>query len=522
MYACPNCGRNIKFDITSQSLLCEACSSSFSPYDVIKKEDAVKDTYRTNVYMCPSCGGEIRTDSDNEVTSVCMYCGGSTIISSRISDEKKVDYIIPFSVTKEECNALYANKLRRNIFAPSEVRRKIKADGFRGIYMPYWIYSITQQGEFALDGSREYYEDGKYVSANYTIEGELDASYVGVSFDASSSFPDNMSQTIAPYDMAGLEEFTPSFLSGFYADASDTPEEIYHADAINLVSEKTLECIGEETMPVKVAIKEGEDVGKELNSVCDSYKSAMFPVWFMSFKHHGRMSYSVINGQTGDLYADIPISIRKYLLGSLIIFIPIFLALNMFTLTPQILCFLTGIFTFLTILLYNKEAQILYLKENNLDDKGYCYHNGMPLPKRRMKKTRKDKKALIKGWMPVIFSVIWSLGVIILGILFVTSYAMIESRIYGFIFPILSLVFYIIGQIKYDKGIAPTLLSTLVSVVTGVFLFVNPVYDMWFYTVAIAGIASVIFNVFCLIRVYNRLATRPMPQFRRGGDDDAV
>lgn len=529
MYACPNCGRNIKFDIASQSLLCDACSSSFSPYDVVKNEDAAKDTYQTNVYTCPSCGGEIRTEEDNVATAVCMYCGGSNVLTERISDEKKVDYIIPFKVTKEECNRIYAKKLKRNIFAPSEIRRKIKADSFRGIYMPYWIYSITQKGDISLDAKRDYREGSNSVSETYKIEGKIDASYAGVSYDASSSFPDNMSQVIAPYDIAGLKEFTPSYLSGFYADASDTQSDIYYDEAMELVSETTLKKISDKISPAKLDIAEGTVVREALKSKCDEYRSAMFPVWFMSFKHRGRMSYSVVNGQTGDIYADVPISIWKYLLGSLIIFIPFFLLLNLFTLTPQLLCFLTGIFAFITILIFNKESKTLYCKEQNLDDRGYCYHNGMPLPECK-RNLDKEKKNNIKTTLGAILSVvvlgILYLGGVVLGLIYVLFYSLYATRLYGFIFPTLAVIFYVMGQIqysKYKKGIAPTLISAIVSVITGFFILFNPVYDVWYYAAAIVGILSVIFNVICLVNVFNKLSTRPMPQFKRsGGDDDAV
>lgn len=52
--------------------------------------------------------------------------------------------------------------------------------------------------------------------------------------------------------------------------------------------------------------------------------SAMFPVWFLSYRNGSRVSYATVNGQTGKIAADLPVDIRKYFLGSLILALPIF------------------------------------------------------------------------------------------------------------------------------------------------------------------------------------------------------
>ena len=50
----------------------------------------------------------------------------------------------------------------------------------------------------------------------------------------------------------------------------------------------------------------------------------------------------------------------------------------------------------------------------------------------------------------------------------------------------------------------------------------NPVSDLWYYAGTIAAFIGILFTVTDLIRKYNILATRKLPQFdRRGGDDNA-
>ena len=61
----------------------------------------------------------------------------------------------------------------------------------------------------------------------------------------------------------------------------------------------------------------------------------MFPVWFLSYRNKDRVAYATVNGQTGKVVADLPISVGKFLLGSLIVAIPVYILLCLLTvLTP--------------------------------------------------------------------------------------------------------------------------------------------------------------------------------------------
>ena len=55
----------------------------------------------------------------------------------------------------------------------------------------------------------------------------MDCQYKGLSYDASSSFDDSISEAIAPYDVKNMNPFTPSMLSGFYADTADVAPDVY-------------------------------------------------------------------------------------------------------------------------------------------------------------------------------------------------------------------------------------------------------------------------------------------------------
>ena len=108
MFACKNCGGNVKFDIKSGQLACEYCHSLFDPYAYEDKtSDAeVQKDFDATIFTCPQCGGEILS-TDDTAAGFCSFCGASTVLYSRMQKEHKPAYIIPFAKSKDDCKQAY-------------------------------------------------------------------------------------------------------------------------------------------------------------------------------------------------------------------------------------------------------------------------------------------------------------------------------------------------------------------------------------------------------------------------------
>lgn len=474
MYECPNCGGNLKFDIATQQLKCDYCLTHKDPYEVTKEKDAEENTlFDVTVFTCPQCGGEI-ISTDTSVAEFCSFCGASTILGSRISREKRPSYIIPFQQTKEACKQAYITKMRRALFAPSELKHQKYIDGFRGIYIPYWTYTISQKGTIHINGSKSYRRGNYLYTDQYDLSGELDACYYDLSYDASSSFSDNISEKIAPYDVKGTKRFTPSFLSGFYADTADVDSCLYQNDAIKLANSTSLNAIMRENAfkGITVTSKKNDfSLSSSLNTICNPPERTLYPVWFMSYRKGDRVAYATVNGQTGKVAADIPIDIRKYLLGSGLFALPIFLLLNLFftfkPTTTLVFSLLLAAFTFLVYLL---EIKQIYHRDMRTDDRGYQFRQSPNKPQSKSRNTAPES---------------------------------IPST----------------ELLKYGIGFSGSLVAIMIAILIFV---INPVSDLWYYGGAIAAFAGILVTVMAIIQKYNILATRKLPQFeRKGGDDRA-
>ena len=377
MLSCPNCGGNLKFDIPSQQLSCEHCHTLFDPYDFDGKTSDAEESktfdgdYEVTIFTCPQCGGEILS-TDNAAAGFCSFCGASTILYSRISHEKRPNYIIPFQKTKEQCKEAYARRMKHSIFAPKELRDPSYIDSFRGIYMPYWAFYISQKGSLSLNGKKTSRRGDYIITDHYALTGDLDAYYKGLSYDASSSFDDNISEELAPYNLKGMKAFTPAYLSGFYADTSDVDAKVYQGDAEYTASAETTERIASDGTFAGFTMDTIRP--EQLHTKTETIDSTMFPVWFLSYRKKDRVAYATVNGQTGLVVADIPIDPKRYLLGSLLLAIPIFalLAWSAF-LQPSSLVMTTLLLSLLSIGVYCYECVSIHQKDTGANDRGKMF-----------------------------------------------------------------------------------------------------------------------------------------------------
>lgn len=520
MYECPNCGGNLKFDIPSQELACAYCGTKRSPYEINKEQDAKEqEFFEATIFTCPQCGGEILS-TDNEAATFCSFCGASTILSSRLQKEKRPGYIIPFKKTKEDCKKAYEKKLRKAFFVPKELKRPEYIDSFRGIYMPYWTYQIEQKRNISLEGKTVQREGDYIVTKYYQLKGKLDARQLGYAYDASTSFDDDISQALAPYDAKELVNFTPAFLSGFYADTADVDQSEYLEEAYGVANRNTFENLCKEKEFKGYGVrneKNADNLQEKLGTTCKRADSTMYPVWFLSYRYKDRVAYATVNGQTGKVVADLPIEPVKYILCSLLLALPIFFFLNMFfTLKPPALMGLCALLAVAASAVYITELRGIY-ERRGLSPKAEEQEEQSKEKKKGKKTKKKKEKKDALSWA------VWGFVILICAgpALALLSLFLWPCVLIGMI------VCCIVGFKEYKKakeakGVFGFVFCLIAVLICAMIKLLDPVSDLYYYTGAMLALAAELFSFVDIIRNYNKLAMRRLPQFdKKGGDDRA-
>lgn len=335
MFQCKNCGGILVYDPGSGKMLCKSCRSEFTvaetESDDYSEED---DTFGSIIFTCPSCGGELTGIDGSIAASFCPYCGQPVTMRQRMERLKAPKYIIPFKVTKEECIESYKENMN-HWYVPSKFKGSVVTDSIKGIYMPYALYSEGFAGPFCMKdilyfsvGNVTHYSEMRY-------DGEMNGDVSNIPFDASVEFDDAVSTGILPFDLTEAVRFKPQYLAGFYADTGNADLAKYEETAAEIAAEQA---------EIAVTGKIKDDIPDKYNS--ESFdvikfpephkletEIALLPTWFMTVKTRDkRVAYAVGNGETGSIFTDMPVSIGKYCLVSVLMGIAIFI-ISTFALT---------------------------------------------------------------------------------------------------------------------------------------------------------------------------------------------
>ena len=560
MYECPNCSGNLKFDIGRQQLFCEYCGTCVDPYSFHREKDAEETVlsfedmgmaggktpeYEVTVFTCPQCGGQIVSE-DTTAATFCSFCGSAVILDSRISRERRPGYIIPFRKTQGDCREAYAKMMRRALYAPKGLRDGSLVERFRGIYMPYWVYSFEKKGDIVFSGKRKRRRGDYVITDHYRLDCSVEPEYNGLAYDASASFSDDLSGAIAPFDLTQRQPFAPSFLSGFYADTNDVTQYVYREEAEKIAVDDSCGRLERSAVCRRYRAGEGWERNVLRNALRPDKAQAtlvMLPVWFLACRNGERVSYAVVNGQTGRAAADLPVDGKRYLLGSLFTALPIFLLLNLFfTITPTKILLLAICVAALCILISNVQINRILARESGENDRGLASVQpaASPAAQQGRKPVRVRRKMGLCGKIGLFilsFFVLMMLQAVALPILIGYAYSGGNRRI------LLVLVFLVFGGVVFwlpglfrqysgrRKAFGgghlreklPTLAKPAAGILAAVLIWIfHPVSDWFYYIGACLCMGTVLWAILDIIEQHNLLTTRRPPQFNRRGGDEGV
>lgn len=549
MYACPTCGAGLKFDPKTQKLLCLSCRNNYEPENIekarleqakeIEKKLEQENKFEAISYKCSHCGAELLT-TDETITTFCSYCRIGTMLDRKIIEKTKPDYIIPFKITKEECEKIYINKIKKSFFAPKSMIEEQEVSKIRGIYMPYWIYSFEKHGENKTRGSKRTRRSGDYVYYDdYLLKTNIDAKSDGISHDATSNFYDRLSEAIAPFSYKDKKDFSPAYLSGFYADNEDINQEIYLEETRKMASNHLSKLLGNDKIYHKYDAKPSVEFDYE------NAKLALFPIYFLATnnKNNNRISYAVINGQTGKIAADIPVDFKKFgmFVGVLAIFI--FMILNMFlsiSMPKLIICSI--IFNIISLAILINQNKKIKIREYELDDIGVqskLTKKEKNKIKRELNNKKKNKKKKNnKNYALIIFLSYISAFLLVYILKKILNIALsdwnkIENSFFNFnnsmyikmaISAIIILIpsIYVIKKIKMNDKDISIFKPIYGLILTAIVFILRPASDIYYYFAAFISIALTIWSFYNIIEKFNILSTRKLPQLgARGGDENA-
>ena len=345
-YQCPACTGPLHFDGASGNLVCDYCGSSYSVQEIEKlykekldqaeqtavqqaaKEEAQQaaaqaDPYADQAwaeeqaqagmkaYNCPSCGAELICDATTAATS-CPYCGNPTVVPGQFHGMLKPDYILPFKLDKEAAKSALREYYKGKRLLPKAFTQENHIEEIKGVYVPFWLFDGQGDADLHYTATKvSSHRSGNYqvtVTDHFDVRraGTVDFSRIPV--DSSRKMPDAHMDAIEPFDYKDLKPFSTAYMPGFLAERYDVDMEECSKRAVRRATNTTEQIIASTVRGYSSTAQVGKNVRLRKGAV----RYVMLPVWLLSTRWNGKSFLFAMNGQTGKLIGDLPVSMGRF------------------------------------------------------------------------------------------------------------------------------------------------------------------------------------------------------------------
>jgi DNA-directed RNA polymerase subunit RPC12/RpoP len=325
---CPSCGSELRYSAEHRKLRCDYCGYveeiDHSNDKVVEKSltdaanklaDFVPEDFGKKVFDCQNCGAKFMVESE-KVKVKCGFCG-STKVNLEAYQHQYIQPvgIIPFYVSRDEAESKFKDWIRRGWFHPSKLKRMAALEDLHGIYLPCWTYDAQTESDWRGDAGYYYYET-RMVRVNGKMQpqqvqkirwqhrsGHLSHFFDDILVVASGGLEQKALERILPFRLEEVVNFDPRLMMGWES-------EIY-----NLEVDKGYQ-VADEIMDFKIrhmcSAQLGGDTQRNLRVSSQkfeqTFKHIILPAWICSYTYRDKLYHFSINGQTGKVHGQKPIS----------------------------------------------------------------------------------------------------------------------------------------------------------------------------------------------------------------------
>lgn len=335
-YKCPNCGGAIEFDSSIQKMKCPYCDTEFEMETLKAYDDVLKaagednmdwetpdaewregETDGMRVYVCNSCGGEVIGDETLAATA-CPYCGNPIVMMGQFTGDLRPDTVIPFKLSKDDAKKRYLQHLEGKRLLPKIFRDENHIDEIRGIYVPFWLCDADADVNARYRTTRiRAWSDSRYnytETSHFSVVRAGSIGFDGIPVDASTKMPDDLMESLEPFDASEAVDFQTAYLAGYLADRYDISSGESTERANARIKTSAENAFASTVTGYATVAPEGCSVNMKNGKA----HYALLPVWILNTTYNNEKYVFAMNGQTGKFVGNLPLdksAYKKWLFG---------------------------------------------------------------------------------------------------------------------------------------------------------------------------------------------------------------
>jgi len=315
--ACEHCGAPVE----SLDKFCPACGAEQPAAALVHEPEAEQKRFR-----CENCGAEVAVDPDQR-SYTCPFCDSTYVVelAPEESGRQAPEFVIGFAVTPDEAMGKFRAWLGRNAwFRPGDLKAARIAERLRGVYLPFWSFSMLAESGWSASIGEYWYRTETYTTTRngktvtrtrrvretewWPLAGRHHRYYSGYLVSGSRGLSQTDAQRIKPFHLAALKRYEPYFLAGWLSEEYSVERDEALSACKHEFYRREQEHVG--------AMLPGDthrDVRVETHFHDVNSDLILLPVYLLSYRYRGKLYRFLLNGQTGKSAGNKPISWPKIL-----------------------------------------------------------------------------------------------------------------------------------------------------------------------------------------------------------------
>lgn len=319
---CPNCTGPIE----ATDAFCPSCGTTLKSTEVPRGETSPEpppvEAALGRAFRCESCGAQVHCEPDSRSTT-CPFCAAPYVLEIDPSQTGKQDpeFVLGFAVPPDEADKIYRQWVARGgIFRPGDLAAQARADGLKGIYLPFWSFSCRADSTWSARIGEHWYRTETYTERDangntvtktrqvqetewWDLSGGHHAYHSFYLVSGSKGLDQATFERIQPFPLLGLKRYRPQFLAGWLSeDYSVDREAAYPRSEAEFRRREEAAIAG--FLPGDTYSGLNVDVRfSEVNS-----DLILLPIYLRSYRYRGKLYRTLINGQTGKVWGQKPVS----------------------------------------------------------------------------------------------------------------------------------------------------------------------------------------------------------------------
>ena len=334
-HPCPECGGDVEWNAAKQALACPYCgtivpwadgedplgaaivehdletalaSSSQVDHGLMAEKKSVK---------CESCQAISIFDPDRAAQR-CDFCGSPAIVpvgdmENLITPESLLPAVVTAPQVRDQLRAWYGSRW----FAPTKLKRAALTDTLHGIYLPYWTFDAHVDAQWTAESGYHYfvtetYQDAQGKTATRQVQrtrwedsaGQLTHFFDDDAVPGTVGVHTALLRKVEPFPtLSDLKPYDPAYVRGWNVER-------YQVDLgqASQVSKQQMDATIYQLCAREVPGDTQRNLQVESTYQGRTFKHILVPVWLTTYTYGPKSFQVVVNGYTGKMAGEFPLS----------------------------------------------------------------------------------------------------------------------------------------------------------------------------------------------------------------------